>query len=233
MTFDIFELWSHMGALSKAIALSLAIMAIASAGVVFERLLAFRRSAKESRLFAQKAAPLIDEWAIEELTPLAQSFKHSTLARLFAGVTERYLRGRENLASGMSPVEMARNEAVRQRDALGAELRRGMSVLASVGSVAPFVGLLGTVMGIISAFKGIGTTGSGGLAAVSIGISEALAETALGLLVAIPAVLCFNYLSARVNGMELLLERSAGELLDEMENHHGRKPSERAKPQAA
>lgn len=233
MTFDIIELWAHMGALSKAIAMALAVMAIASGGVVFERLLAFRRSIKESRLFAQKAAPLIDQWEVEELTPLAQGFKHSTLARLFAGVTERYLRGYENLEGGMSPVEMARNEAGRQRDALGAELRRGMSVLASVGSVAPFVGLLGTVMGIISAFKSIGVTGSGGLAAVSIGISEALAETALGLLVAIPAVLCFNYLSARVSGMELLLERSAGELLDEMETHHGRKPSEHVKSQAA
>jgi biopolymer transport protein ExbB len=151
MTFDILELWSHMGLLSKLIALSLAVMAIASAGVVFERLLAFRRSAKESRLFAQKAAPVIDAGNLEELAPLAQSFQHSTLARLFAGTTERYLRGRENAGAGMSPVDLARNEAARQRDALGAEMRRGMSVLASVGSVAPFVGLLGTVMGIISA----------------------------------------------------------------------------------
>jgi biopolymer transport protein ExbB len=129
-------------------------MAIASAGVVFERLLAFRRSAKESRIFAQKAAPVIDAGNLEELAPLAQSFQHSTLARLFAGTTERYLRGRENAGAGMSPVDLARTEAARQRDALGAEMRRGMSVLASVGSVAPFVGLLNIVIGIIGGFIG-------------------------------------------------------------------------------
>jgi biopolymer transport protein ExbB len=114
----------------------------------------------------------------------------------------------------------------RKRDAISSDLRRGLSVLASVGSVAPFVGLLGTVVGIISAFQSIASTGSGGLGAVSAGISEALIETALGLVVAIPAVLCFNYLTGRIGLVEQALERSSGELLDEMENVHGRISSE-------
>ncbi len=133
----------------------------------------------------------------------------------------------------MTPVEMAKNEAERMKEVIGADLRRGMSVLASVGSVAPFVGLLGTVVGIIGAFQGIATTGSGGIAAVSAGIAEALVVTALGLLVAIPAVLFFNYLTGRVNTVELALARSAGELLDEMENHYGRKHDQRRSKQAA
>jgi len=87
-------------------------------------------------------------------------------------------------------------------------------VLASVGSVAPFVGLLGTVLGIISAFQGIASTGSGGLSSVSAGISEALIETALGLAVAIPAVLAFNYLSTVIARDEMALNTAAGELLD-------------------
>jgi biopolymer transport protein ExbB len=91
-----------------------------------------------------------------------------------------------------------------------------------VGSVAPFVGLLGTVVGIIAAFQGIAAAGSGGLGAVSAGIAEALVETALGLVVAIPAVLFFNYLTSRVNGIELALDRSASELLDEMQYHFGK-----------
>ena len=107
-----------------------------------------------------------------------------------------------------------------------------MSVLASVGSVAPFVGLLGTVVGIIAAFQGIATSGSGGIAAVSAGIAEALVETALGLLVAIPAVLFFNWLTGRVNLVELALDRSASELLDEMENHYGKKGGSRARAAA-
>jgi len=80
---------------------------------------------------------------------------------------------------------------------MGAELRSGLAVLASVGSVAPFVGLLGTVLGIISAFRASASSGSGALSSVSAGISEALVETALGLAVAIPAVLAYNYLSTR------------------------------------
>ena len=89
--------------------------------------------------------------------------------------------------------------------------------MASVGSVAPFVGLLGTVLGIISAFQGIAATGSGGLSSVSAGIAEALIETALGLAVAIPAVLAFNYLSTSIAHDELLLTNAAGELVDRLE----------------
>jgi biopolymer transport protein ExbB len=232
MSFNLVELWTHMGALSKIIAVFLGLMGIASVGVVVERSIAFARAAKESRAFAQKAAGVIDKWEIEELITLGSGFKNSPLAKLFSEITQRYLRGFEEDGGGLSPVEMARNEAQRRRDAIGSELRRGMNVLASVGSVSPFVGLLGTVLGIINCFKSIGLSGSGGLGAVSIGISEALAETALGLLVAIPAVLFYNYLTARVSAMELALERSAGELLDEVENRHGQRPASLAQKAA-
>jgi len=121
----------------------------------------------------------------------------------------------------MTPVELSRNESERRKDQLAAELRRGMSIVATVGSIAPFVGLLGTVVGIIAAFQGIGAAGSAGMAAISTGIAEALVETAFGLMVAIPAVIMFNYLTGRVATIELALGRSVGELLDEMENHHG------------
>ena len=90
-------------------------------------------------------------------------------------------------------------------------------MLASVGSVAPFVGLLGTVVGIIAAFEGIAKEGSGGIGAVSAGIAEALVVTAFGLVVAIPAVLAFNYLSGRADQLTLALERARGEFLDHLE----------------
>ena len=153
----------------------------------------------------------------------AETHKASALARIFSSVTGRYIEGHEQGADGgLTPVQLARNESERAKEAIGADLRRGLNVLASVGSVAPFVGLLGTVIGIIGAFQGIASKGSGGIGAVSAGIAEALVETAFGLLVAIPAVLLFNYLTARVNRLELALSRSAGELLDDMENHDGR-----------
>ena len=95
-----------------------------------------------------------------------------------------------------------------------ADLRRGLGALATVGSTAPFVGLLGTVAGIITAFQAMAATGSGGLGSVSAGIAEALVTTAFGLLVAIPAVMMFNYLTNRVEDMQVDINDSATELVD-------------------
>ena len=232
MSFDLVEIWNHMGMLAKIIAGFLTMMAIASIGVVVERSLAFAKGAKESREFARQVAPKIETWEIEDVAVIADEYKGSQLARLFSHTISRYLRAFEDLDGGLTPVEMARNESVRRLEEIGSDLRRGMNVLASVGSTAPFVGLLGTVIGIITAFNALGASSTAGINTVMIGISEALAETALGLLVAIPAVLLFNYLSARVALIELALSRSAGELLDEMENRYGRK-SERKQGKAA
>ena len=115
------------------------------------------------------------------------------------------------------PAERTLRFMERYLEDMGADLRRGLPVLASVGSVAPFVGLLGTVLGIITAFQGIAQSGSGGLSSVSAGISEALIETALGLAVAIPAVLAFNFLSTKIGRHEAALRAAAGELLDTLE----------------
>jgi len=220
MSFNLTKILSHMGPLGMVIAGFLILMAIACVGVVVERLIALRRSARESRSFAKRAAVLIDDWRIDELRSLADGYKSSALARLFAAVLHRYERAIRQTDT-TSAVELAKGEAERVKEAIGADLRRGLNVLATTGSVAPFVGLLGTVVGIIAAFQGIAASGSGGISAISAGIAEALVETALGLLVAIPAVLLFNFLSARINAVDLALARSAGELIDELEVHRG------------
>lgn len=232
MTFDLVAIYAHMGLLARSIAFCLLVMAVASVGVVVERFISFAKAGAASKAFAAAAVPLIERWQLEKLVKTAQTHKASPLAALFERMTSSYLRGTEKPGE-MTPVDLARNEAARRMEATGAELRRGMNVLASVGSVAPFVGLLGTVVGIIGAFQAIGVSGSAGLGSVMAGISEALIETAFGLMVAIPAVLFFNYLSARVAGIELALGRSMGELLDEMENNHGRKQADDSQEQAA
>lgn len=222
MAFDLAHIWASMGMLGKSIAAVLLLMAIASAGVTIERWIVLRKSNKESRKFASQAGALIRVWDLEALSKLAEEHKASALARLFGAIVKRYTGAKQG---NVSPVELARSESERSLEAIAADLRKGLSVLASVGSVAPFVGLLGTVVGIIGAFQGIAASGSGGLGAVSAGIAEALIETAFGLMVAIPAVLLFNWLTNKINAMELVLARSAGELLDEIENNHGREIS--------
>jgi len=226
MSFNFAHVWSTMAPLSKGVALVLLMMAVAFIGVTIERLIAFARSAKESRVFAARAGQLLEEYKFDEIVELAQKHQGSTLARLFGPIASRYIHAYADLGEGgLTPVELARNESLRRLEGLGEEVRRGMNVIATVGSIAPFVGLLGTVLGIIGAFQGIGSAGSAGIGPVMAGISEALVETAFGLLVAIPAVIAFNYLNARVSALDTQLGRAAGELLDELENHFGRSQS--------
>jgi len=216
--FNWSEIWLHMGPPALAVAGVLLIMGIASLTVFVERLLAFRRSRIASEVFARAVGNHLPPSAVEHV--ISEAGKHAAghLARLVESGLSNY---REALTtpdgSGLTPAEWTRRHLERQVDVLVADLKRGLPILASVGSVAPFVGLLGTVLGIISAFQGIAATGSGGLSSVSAGIAEALIETALGLAVAIPAVLAFNYLSTSISRDELTLTNAAGELVDRIE----------------
>ncbi len=222
MNFDLVHIFRSMGPVNKAIALALCAMAVAAVAVTVERLIALSRSARASRAFAKEAERALRAWDTQELVVIAARHRTSMLARLFEVTIGRLEIALDRPDGGMSPVDVARNEAARATEAIGAELRRGMGALATIGSITPFVGLLGTVIGIITAFQAIGASGAGGLGTVSVGIAEALIETALGLSVAIPAVIAFNYLQNRVTAIESALGRSAGQLIDEMEYHHGR-----------
>jgi len=227
MQFDLAHIFQSMGLASRLIALVLLVMAILAIGVTIERAIVLYRSKSATREFLSRVRPLIDAWEIDRVLTLAQEYPRSFPARLTTGIINRFQHAQGDSEGALSPVERARRAAERRREAMSAELRKGLSVLATVGSIAPFVGLLGTVVGIITAFQGIGATGSGGLGAVSAGISEALVETAFGLAVAIPAVLFFNYLNTRISSDESALERFSGELLDEMENESGRDSGQR------
>jgi biopolymer transport protein ExbB len=218
MSFSPLHIWASMGLPSKVIATFLLLMATMSIAVVVERHITLFRGSSETRRFLGKIVPHLDTKTYADAMKVADEAKLSPFARVAKPILNKIVSTGEG---NLSPVELAHREAERQKEAVGIELRRGMGVLASVGSVAPFVGLLGTVVGIITAFQGIATTGSGGLGAVSAGIAEALIETALGLCVAIPAVLFFNQLNTKINSIEAELGRRTGELLDELETKNG------------
>jgi biopolymer transport protein ExbB len=218
MSFNLLHIWASMGMMSKLVAAFLLLMAAMSIAVVVERWIVLTRSESTTRKFLTVLSPALDAQRYTEVPGLATEHRNSPFARLVGPVIAKLTRGDDG---ELSLVELARREVERQKETISGELRRGLNVLASVGSIAPFVGLLGTVVGIISAFQGIAATGSGGLGSVSAGISEALVETALGLVVAIPAVLFFNQLNARISSMEGALGRAASELIDELENTHG------------
>jgi biopolymer transport protein ExbB len=219
MGFSFSEMLHTMGLPAKIVGSFLLAMGLASLTVFIERLLVLRRTRAAARTFATEVAEYIQGGQVEAAIAEAGKHPHGHLPRLVQTGLTTYWQARNTAdGSGLSPVERTKRHLERQLEHLGADLRRGMAVLASVGSVAPFVGLLGTVVGIISAFQGIASTGSGGLSSVSAGISEALVETALGLAVAIPAVLAFNYLSNSMAQEEMALSTSAGELIDTIES---------------
>jgi biopolymer transport protein ExbB len=218
--FDLHEIWSTMGWANRAITIFIALMAVLSIAITIERVIAFSKSATISRAFAARAQGAIKHWNMGQLLELTQTHRASSLGRLFEAITLKYLDVCERGEVRTAGIDMVRNESARQQEAIGADLRRGMSVLATIGSITPFVGLLGTVIGIIAAFSEIGSANSAGIGAVSVKIGEALVETALGLAVAIPAVIFFNYLTGRVGAIEAALGRSAGQLIDEMEFRH-------------
>ena len=213
---------NHMGPPAIVVATTLLLMALASLAVFFERLFAYMRSRSRSRAFAAQARSLLEADDAAGLIRQAEA-NQGHLAKLLSAGAKTYLATREKESSKLSPVEATRRELTRQSEALNADVRRGMNVIASVGSIAPFVGLLGTVFGIITAFQGIAKEGSGGLGSVSAGISEALYETALGLLVAIPAVLAYNWLSAQADAISLGLDQARGEFIDFLEARDGKR----------
>jgi len=225
MSFSLVEMWHSMGLPAKIVGAFLLTMGLASLTVFIERLLTPRRSRAASRAFALAIADGIHEGEVETVIKEAAKHPRGHLARLVQSGLTVYGQSRGEDGSTLSPAERTRRHLERLLEELGADLRRGMAVLASVGSVAPFVGLLGTVVGIISAFQGIASTGSGGLSSVAAGISEALVETALGLAVAIPAVLAFNYLSNAIATDERALAAAAGELADTVEGWGDPEPS--------
>ncbi len=216
MNFDLLHIWSSMGPLSKLIAATLILMGIASVAVFVERSWSLSKSARASRELARAIAHPLEDGDLRAVLQACEAHRGSALARLLGATIDRFLRAQERGDAPEEALAKARAEAERRKEAVGTELRAGMAVVATVGSIAPFVGLLGTVVGIIAAFQGIAEAGSGGLGAVSVGIAEALVETALGLLIAIPAVIFFNMLTQRVAKVEQALGRAVGELCDDL-----------------
>lgn len=212
--FDPLTMWHNMGWQAKAIVIILFFMSAWSIGVMIDRLIAYNGARKQSRQFAPAVAGALREGKLDEAIKIADRFSKSHLAKVVvAGLQEFRAHQMSSDISG-EEIEASRRALERAEAIVHAELKRGISTLATVGSTAPFVGLLGTVLGIIHAFQGISTEKSTGLGAVAGGISEALVTTAMGLFVAIPAVMMFNYFTNRVEAFDVEMGNSSSELID-------------------
>jgi biopolymer transport protein ExbB/biopolymer transport protein TolQ len=217
MSFNPVDLWNTMTPLAKGVAVLLILMSIYSLTVAIERWIFFSKAKKQSLAFAKLVTLHLKQDKLQEAIEASKKYKNSHLARVVAaGLYEFH----HDLSSGTAdvvghdPIEAAERAIEREALMTTADMRKGLSGLATIGTTAPFIGLFGTVIGIINAFRGMAMTGSGGIAAVSTGIAEALITTALGLFVAIPAVWLFNIFTNKIERFQVEMSNSASELID-------------------
>lgn len=219
--WDPISLWKQMGILAKIVVVVLFLMSGWSIGIMIDRALAFSAARSQSRAFAPAVAGALKDGKIDEAIKIADRNKKSHLAKVVVAGLQEFKTQASDVPG--EELEASRRALERAEAIVHAELKRGLSGLATIGSTAPFVGLFGTVVGILNAFKGISTSKATGLAAVAGGISEALVTTAIGLFVAIPAVWMFNYFTGRVEAFDVEMDNSSSELIDYFLKRRGAK----------
>jgi biopolymer transport protein ExbB/biopolymer transport protein TolQ len=214
---DLMEMWTQMGYIAKAVAFILLIMSMWSLGVGIERFFTYTQARNQSKLYAPQVAKHLKDNRLKDAIALSSSknYRYSHLAKVvLAGLQEYQFQQESGGMSREDVMDTVRRSIQRASALTASDLKKGVSALATIGSTAPFVGLLGTVVGVINAFTGIASSGSSGIGAVSAGIAEALVETALGLVVAIPAVWIYNYLTGRIEYFNVEMDNSSSELVD-------------------
>jgi biopolymer transport protein ExbB/biopolymer transport protein TolQ len=215
---DLVDMFQQMGTAAWAVAIILFIMSMWSVGVAVERIYTYGQARNQSKLYAPQVAKHLKEGRLKDAIAISSSknYRYSHLAKVVLAGLQEYQFQQES-GGGLSREDLLDTvrRAIQRASALTAsDLKKGVAALATIASTAPFVGLLGTVVGVINAFQGIATSGSGGIGAVSAGIAEALVETALGLVVAIPAVWFYNYLTGRIEYFNVEMDNSSSELVD-------------------
>jgi len=235
MQLSLYDLWLTMGLFAKGIVVVMAVMSLFSWTQAFQKWWQIWRSQQETKKFAPEFSRFLQEEQLDGAIKLAEKQKRSHVARVVgealaevkpllrdrATITAADINSAERAverqmliitAADINPVERA---VEREMLIVAAELKRGLGVLATTGATAPFVGLLGTVMGIVNAFTGMAASGGGGsLASVSAGIAEALITTAFGLMVAIPAVWLYNYFTTKIDFLSVEMTYTSKELID-------------------
>jgi len=216
MSWDLVEMWNSMSFIPRAVVFTLVFMSVYCFATGIERAIVFNKAKKQSRDLLKLISGLWREGKVEESIKLSSDkrFKNSHLAKvLIAGLNE--LQFQQDSRSAQPEVVDSAKRAIERATIKGVqEFKRGLNGLATIGSTGPFVGLFGTVFGIITAFQGMKVSGSGGIGAVAGGIAEALITTGFGIIVAVVAVWFFNILLNRVDIFTGEMANASSELID-------------------
>ena len=214
MQMGLLDLWGHMGWFAKGIVIVMALMSVWSLTVMIQKWWNMRKAQKETIKFAPEFSQFLEEDNLTEAIKLAESYKKSHVARVLGGALGEVRPLIQDGSVTVADINSAERAVERNMMIILAELKRGLGILATVGATAPFVGLLGTTMGIVNSFQGMATAGTAGLGAISAGIAEALITTAFGLLVAIPAVWAYNYFTTKIENLTVEMTYTSKEMID-------------------
>jgi len=208
------ELLRHVGIFGGAVMVCLALLSVFSVGLILDKHRRFGLASGQSQKFKPEFKKFLHGGDVQDLIEAGRLHENSHVAQVVSAGIIEYDGVRQ---SGGDPVASLELVTSALRDSISEtliELKRGLGLLATIGSTAPFIGLFGTVVGIINAFRSIAATGSGGMSVVSGGIAEALVSTALGIFVAIPAVVAFNHFTGKLEAFHVEMNRASSQLLN-------------------
>jgi biopolymer transport protein ExbB/TolQ len=210
------ELLRHVGIFGGAVIFCLALLSVFSVGMIIEKHRRFSSASGQSEKFKPEFKKFLHGGDLQNLIEATGQQQNSHVAQVVSAGIAEYDAVAQNGGDPTASLELVTSAL---RDSISEtliQLKRGLGFLATIGSTAPFVGLFGTVVGIISAFRSIAATGSGGMSVVSGGIAEALVSTALGIFVAIPAVVAFNHFTGKMETFHVEMNRASSQLVNRL-----------------
>jgi len=219
MEFSLLGLWSAMGIPAKLVVVVLIFLSVYSIAIMIERALVLKRTRQQCQAFSELMRGENQEWTMAGVITQAQSPERGRNCYLAEVMGTALQKGKVMLERGQTAAVVlttAETEVTRSISVTAATLRKRLVQLASTSTGAPFVGLFGTILGLIRAFQTIATTGSGGLTAVAAGIGEALIATMVGLFVAIPALWAHNYFSDKIENLMVEIDTTASRMVEEL-----------------
>jgi biopolymer transport protein TolQ len=225
----ILEMLQNSGILALSVLGLLAIASLFSWTIIFGKWASFRRARNQSRRFLRAFRKAN---RMQEIAAVSEQFQPSPFCMIFDEVYETYRRQTGGYGAPTNSSALERSAQIAASEAL-TDMERRLPWLATIASSSPFIGLFGTIMGIVDAFHGLGTAGAATLRAVAPGVSEALITTAAGLVVAVPALIAYNQFNASLREFAARMDDFARELLNTMEEMNGRSSSDVLEREAA
>jgi biopolymer transport protein ExbB/biopolymer transport protein TolQ len=211
---SLMELYQSMGWFAKGIVFTLLGMSALSFTQLISKWWSMRQAQAETRKFAPEFSQFLEEDNLNEAIKLAEGYKKSHVARVLGGALSEIRPLIQDGSVTVADINSAERAVEREMLMTVVDLKRGLGILATVGATSPFVGLLGTTMGIVNSFTGMAASGAGGISAIAAGVAEALITTAIGIGVAIPAVWSYNFFQTKIDNLIAEMTYTSKEMID-------------------